>query len=163
MAQIRSAEARVAGRGWPEYLALAVGIFYALIGAAGFFWTGFSGFAATEGDLFLGVFEVNPLHNLAHLGAGVALIVAFFVGRRAVAYVAGILAAGFLLLAAAGPFITGTDANILALNGTDAVLHLLAVAALGVSAYGAWRGTGGGGAEMYGGDVVSEEPRRRAA
>jgi hypothetical protein len=59
-----------------QWLALAIGVLYLLVGVAGFAVTGFDGFTEPDGDLLLGVFEVNPLHNIVHLligAAGVAL------------------------------------------------------------------------------------------
>lgn len=47
-----------------------------MVGVAGFAVTGFDGFADPDGELLLGLFEVNPLHNIVHLligGAGLAL------------------------------------------------------------------------------------------
>jgi hypothetical protein len=146
-------------RGWPEYLALIVGIVYGLVGIIGIVQTGFSGFAATEGAMLFGIFEVNPLHNLVHLGAGAALIIAFFAGRRTVVYVAGALAAIFVLLAVAGPFLTGTEGNILAMNAADHWLHLVTAAALAVASYGAARFMGE--RVSTGRDVRSDETRTR--
>jgi hypothetical protein len=53
-----------------QWLALAIGIIYVLVGVAGFAVTGFDGFAEPEGDLLFGIFEVNPLHNIVHLLIG---------------------------------------------------------------------------------------------
>jgi hypothetical protein len=55
-----------------QWLALAIGVVYTLVGVVGFIITGFSGFVEPSGDLLLGIFEINPLHNIVHLIIGVA-------------------------------------------------------------------------------------------
>ncbi|MFC8922262.1 DUF4383 domain-containing protein [Cellulosimicrobium sp. NPDC057127] len=112
-------------------LAAVFGAVYLLVGVAGFVVTSGVGFAATEGrDLLL--FEVNPLHNIVHLGIGAALLLASrSVGAaRAVNTTIG---AVYLLVGVLGLFLVGTAANIIALNGADNVLHLAsAILLLGV-------------------------------
>lgn len=112
-------------------LAAVFGAVYLLVGLAGFVVTSGVGFAATEGrDLLL--FEVNPLHNIVHLGIGAALLLASrSVGAaRAVNTTIG---AVYLLVGVLGLFLVGTAANIIALNGADNVLHLAsAILLLGV-------------------------------
>ena len=118
------------GRGrWtvPQLLALAVGIVYTIIGVAGFFVTGFDDFAGHEGHLLLG-FEVNPLHNIVHLVIGVA-------GLALSARLATARTFGWLLFVGYGAvFVYGllvdknSEANFLALNGADDVLHVLSAA-----------------------------------
>jgi hypothetical protein len=76
------------------------------------------------------LFEVNPLHNVVHLGIGAALVIAYLAGRKAVGAVAIAIGAVYLVVAAMGPFVSGTEANILALNSLDHVLHLGSAAAL---------------------------------
>ena len=66
-------------------VATVFGAVYVLVGLLGFAVTGGVGFIATEGGLLLGVFQVNPLHNIAHLLIGAALLIAGFanvVGRE---------------------------------------------------------------------------------
>jgi uncharacterized protein DUF4383 len=87
----------------------------------------------TPGEL-LGVFEVNPLHNLVHLAIGIALLAAFYSGAAAVRAVATIIGAVYVILGIAGFFIEGEGVNILALNVPDHVLHLASGAALLVAA-----------------------------
>jgi hypothetical protein len=113
-----------------EYIAVVTGAVYVLVGILGFFVTGGVEFAATQGDKLLGVFEVNPLHNLVHLAIGIALIAAFYSGAAAVRAVATIIGAVYVILGIAGFFIEGEDVNILALNGPDHVLHLASGAVL---------------------------------
>ena len=52
------------------------GLTYLAVGVVGFFFTGFHGFAAMNGPKLLGVFMVNPLHNLVHIALGAAWLVA---------------------------------------------------------------------------------------
>lgn len=104
-------------------VALGFGVVYVLIGLVGLALTGFSDFVSTEGELLL-VFEVNPLHNLVHLGIGAGLIagaMASSAGLRAVAWTIG---AVYLLVGIVGFFIMDTSANILALNAADNLLHI---------------------------------------
>ncbi|GAB4242353.1 MAG: DUF4383 domain-containing protein [Thermoleophilia bacterium] len=126
-------------RGWPGYTALLIGIVYALIGIAGFFLTGFSGFFARSGEELLGIFEVNGLHNVVHLAAGIVLILGFYVSRLAVAFLGAVFALVFLGLAIVGPFLTGSESNILALNAADHWLHLGTGVVLGAVSYSAYR------------------------
>lgn len=123
-------------------LATVFGAVYLLVGLAGFAVTSGVGFAATEGSTLL-LFEVNPLHNVVHLGVGAALLLA---SRSTAAAKAVNTAVGavYLLVGVLGLFLVGTGANIIALNGADNVLHLAsAVVLLGVG-LAADRRTAGG-------------------
>ena len=64
-------------------IATIFGAVYLLVGALGFAYTGGVGFVATQGGLILGIFEVNPLHNIAHLLIGAALLIAGLVSAVA--------------------------------------------------------------------------------
>lgn len=110
------------------------GAVYLLVGLLGFTATSGVGFVSTEGGLLLGIFEVNPLHNVAHLLIGAALLIGGLAGLRAAKTVNGIVGAAYLLLGVVGFFIADTGANILALNTADHILHLgSALILLGVS------------------------------
>ncbi len=114
-------------------VATVFGAVYLLVGLLGFAVTGGVGFIATEGGLLLGIFEVNPLHNIAHLLIGAALLVAGLANARAAKGVNITVGAVYLLLGIVGFFLVGTAANILALNTADHFLHLAsAVVLLGV-------------------------------
>ncbi|WP_199422668.1 DUF4383 domain-containing protein [Actinotalea solisilvae] len=104
-------------------LGTVFGVVYLLVGAAGFAVTGGVGFAATEGNPLV-VFDVNPLHNIVHLGIGAALLVAARTSVRAARGVNATVGAVYLLVGVVGLFLVGSAANILALNGADNVLHL---------------------------------------
>ncbi|GEB46279.1 membrane-bound ClpP family serine protease [Microbacterium testaceum] len=114
-------------------VATVFGAVYLLVGLLGFAVTGGVGFIATQGGLLLGIFEVNPLHNIAHLLIGAALLVAGLANARAAKGVNTTVGAVYLLLGIVGFFLVGTAANILALNVPDHFLHLAsAVVLLGV-------------------------------
>jgi hypothetical protein len=83
--------------------------------------------------LLLGIFEVNTLHNVAHLLVGAALLIAGLSGVRAAKTIDTVVGVVYLLLGIVGLFIVNTDLNILALNVPDHVLHFAsAVILLGV-------------------------------
>ena len=109
------------------------GAVYILVGLLGFAVTGGIAFTATEGGLLLGIFEVNPLHNWAHLLIGAALLIGGIAGVRAAKTVNTVVGAAYLLLGIVGFFIEGSPANVLALNTADHFLHLAsALVLLGV-------------------------------
>ena len=114
-------------------VATVFGAVYVLVGLLGFAVTGGVGFIATEGGLLLGIFQVNPLHNVAHLLIGAALLIAGLVSATAAKTVNIVVGGAYLLLGIVGFFLAGTAANILALNTADHVLHLAsAIVLLGV-------------------------------
>ena len=114
-------------------VATIFGAVYILVGLLGFAVTGGVGFIATEGGLLLGIFEVNPLHNIADLLIGAALLIAGIVSARAAKIVNIVVGATYLLLGIVGFFLVGTALNILALNTFDHFLHLAsAIVLLGV-------------------------------
>jgi hypothetical protein len=113
-------------------VATIFGAVYLLVGLLGFAATGGVGFIATEGGLLLGIFEVNPLHNIAHLLIGAALLVAGLANARAAKGVNITVGAVYLLLGIVGFFIGSPDnaLNILALNVPDHFLHLASAVVL---------------------------------
>ena len=109
------------GRSANRTVAQLFGAVYALVGLAGFFVS--ETFAGRDDDTLLG-FEVNHLHNVVHLLIGVALLGAS--RQHSTARAANLaVGASYLLLAVVGPVLDDTDANVVALNGADHVLHLL--------------------------------------
>lgn len=114
-------------------VATIFGAVYLLVGLLGFAVTGGVDFVATEGGLLLGIFEVNPLHNIAHLLIGAALLIAGLASAKAAKAVNIVVGAAYLLLGVVGFFLVGTALNILALNTFDHILHLAsALVLLGV-------------------------------
>lgn len=118
--------------------AFLVGVAYAAIGVIGFFVTGFTNLTGNEGEALL-IFDLNPFHNIVHLGIGAGLIAVSLSGDSAIAE--GALIAGGLVyvLAAVLGFLNALP--ILAIDSPfapDNVLHLLSgVAALGLGIAGA--------------------------
>ena len=122
----RGDDARAAG----QTLALVIGAAYVLVGIVGFFVTGFDDFAAPTNERLLGIFEINPLHNVVHLLIGFAGLALW--KRRDSARAYGMaLALGYGLTFLFGLFVAGKDtsANFLSINGADNVLHLVSALA----------------------------------
>lgn len=110
------------------------GAIYLVVGLLGFTVTAGVGFIATEGGLLLGIFAVNPLHNIAHLLIGAVLLISGLASLRTAKAANGVVGGAYLLLGIVGFFLAGTAANVLALNTADHVLHLAsALLLLGVS------------------------------
>lgn len=113
-----------------QWLALIIGAVYTLVGVWGFIQTGFSDFVSPEGPRLLGLFEVNPLHNVVHLLIGLAGLAMW--GRLATARLYGwLLAVGYGAVFLYGLFVAGSQepANFLALNAGDNWLHLFSALA----------------------------------
>ncbi|MBB2975914.1 hypothetical protein FHX49_001481 [Microbacterium endophyticum] len=118
-------------------IATLFGAVYIVVGLLGFAVTGGVDFFATEGGMLLGIFEVNPLHNVAHLLIGAALLIAGLSSARAAKTTNVVIGAAYLLLGIVGFFLVGTAFNVLALNTFDHFLHLasaLLLIAVGLSA-----------------------------
>jgi ABC-type transport system involved in multi-copper enzyme maturation permease subunit len=105
-------------------LTLILGIAFTLVGLAGFIATGFDQFAQPTDETLLG-FGVNPLHNIVHLGLGLAGLAMW--RRLDTARTYGILTvAGYGLVLLYGLFVDKeSDANFLSLNSADNLLHLV--------------------------------------
>ncbi len=119
-----------------QLVATVFGAVYVLVGILGFF-VHSNGFAATTGGKLLGIFEVNPLHNVAHLLIGAVLLGAGRSGAAAARAVNTTIGGAYLLLGVVGLFILSSSANILALNAADNGLHFasaLVLLAVGVTA-----------------------------
>ena len=124
-----------AGRSTNQLVGYVFGAVYVLVGIVGFFVTSFDGFASREGDLLV-VFEVNPLHNIAHLGVGVLLLVGARGGYRAARGMNMFVGLTYLALGVVGFLIEDSSANILALNQADNFLHLASSLVLLGAAFG---------------------------
>ena len=106
--------------------AMALGAVYSLVGILGFL-RPFTD-APPDGLVFLGaanllgIFAINWLHNLVHLGTGLAGLLAAgsTYGARVYARVIGVT---FALVFAIG-LVTSNPLGILPLNGADNLLHL---------------------------------------
>lgn len=60
----------------PQVYALAVGLVYLALGVIGFFVTGLSQVVGQTDTALLGLFHLNPFHNVVHLALGVLALVA---------------------------------------------------------------------------------------
>jgi hypothetical protein len=105
-------------------LGFVFGATYLIVGLAGFTVSEGHTFAGHDGGKLLGVFMVNPLHNVAHLAVGALLLGAAYAGARSARVANAAVGGVYLLLGAVGLFVLGSSANILALNSPDNVLHL---------------------------------------
>jgi uncharacterized protein DUF4383 len=103
-------------------LGLVFGTVYLVVGLMGFAVTGFGNLIGSTGDL--AVFQLNPLHNIAHLVIGLLwlLSAASADTARAAAQVFGTV---YLVLSILGFLAVGAALNALALNMGDNVLHLV--------------------------------------
>ena len=110
-------------------IAFTFGGVYVLVGLLGFFWVNDVPFAGPGNgtNAILGLFEVNPLHNLVHLLIGAALLIAG-AGTAASAKAANsTVGAAYLLLGIVGFFLGANHSsglNFLSLNTADHFLHL---------------------------------------
>lgn len=105
-------------------LGFGLGAVYLLVGLVGFTVSGGHGFASHDGGKLLGLFEVNPLHNIVHILVGLLLLAAAYGGVRAARSVNFLVGAVYLLVGVLGLFLLNSTANILAVNSADNVLHL---------------------------------------
>jgi hypothetical protein len=122
-------------------VAVIFGAVYIVVGILGFAVTGGVSFLATQGGLLLGLFMVNPLHNVAHLLIGAALLIFGLVSVKAAKITNTVIGGAYLLLGIVGFFLVGTAANILALNTFDHFLHLASAILLLALGLGAERTT----------------------
>jgi hypothetical protein len=113
-----------------QWLALAIGVLFLLVGLAGFLVTGLDGFIEPDGELLLGLFEVNPLHSIVHLVIGAAGIALWNRLDRARTY-GWLLLVGYGATFLFGLFVADSDdpINFLALNAGDNVLHIVSALA----------------------------------
>jgi hypothetical protein len=109
---------------WPQGLALVFGAVYLVVGVVGFFITGFDDFAGNEQhEMLIGLFMINPLHNIVHIVIGAA-------GLALARTLAGARTYGWLLaIGYAAAFVYGLIAinkpwDFLNINTADNVLHI---------------------------------------
>jgi hypothetical protein len=124
-----------------QWIALAVGAIFTLVGLVGFAITGFDDFAGRTHETLMG-FEINGLHNIVHLVIGVAGLIMWRRADSARTY-GWILFAGYGLTFFYGLAVAGkdsSDGNFLSINAADNILHLLGALAGLVVAQTAYRG-----------------------
>lgn len=106
-----------------QYLALAIGVVYLLVGLAGFLVTGFEGFVEFDEDQTLLGFDVNPLHNIVHVVIGAAGI-ALWNTRSKARLFGWLLVVGYGLTLVYGLVVANqADGNLLNINTADNFLH----------------------------------------
>ncbi len=111
-------------RGWPQLLALVVGLAFLVVGLAGFAVTGFADpFGNDRMDTLAG-FMVNPAHNVVHVLIGAAGIALSRTLRQARTY-GWLLAVGYGAAFVYGLIAVGEDWDFLNLNWADNILHLV--------------------------------------
>src|SRR5262249_47026188 len=121
------------GRSSQPVVGLVFGAVYLAVGLVGFTVSGGHSFAGHDGGKLLGIFMVNPLHNMAHLAVGALLVSAAYAGAAAARLANATVGAVYLLLGVVGLFVLSSSANILALNSPDNALHFAsALVLLGV-------------------------------
>ena len=109
---------------WPQTLALVLGAVYLLVGIIGFFWTGFDNFAGnSQHDMLIGVFMINPLHNIAHILVGVLglAMARTLAGARSYGWLLAVLYAALFVY---GLIAAGKSWDFLDINAADNVLHI---------------------------------------
>ncbi|MCW2635837.1 MAG: hypothetical protein JWQ99_2204 [Blastococcus sp.] len=125
MAATAGKNGAAAGKTVPEILGLAFGAIYLLVGIVGFLVTGFDNFAGNEqSEKLLGIFMINPLHNIVHLLIGIAGLVLSrtLAGARTFGW---LLAVGYGAAFIYGLIASGKEWDFLNINAGDNVLHLL--------------------------------------
>ena len=122
-----------------QTVALVFGAIYTLVGIAGFFLTSFDNFASSDmqdPDKLLGLFQINPLHNIVHILIGLFLLGAARAGHRRARQANLTVGAAYFLVFLYGLFAANKDEayNFLALNNADNLLHIAtALVLLGVA------------------------------
>ena len=112
------------GRPWPQLLALIFGAVYLLVGIIGFFVTGFDNFAGnSQHEMLVGLFMINPLHNIAHILVGVVglVLARTLAGARTYGWLLAVL---YAVLFVYGLIAVGKSWDFLNINAGDNVLHI---------------------------------------
>ncbi|MCW2698952.1 MAG: conserved rane protein of unknown function [Blastococcus sp.] len=107
----------------PQTLSLVFGVVYLLVGIVGFFVTGFDDFASPS-DKTLLIFDINPLHNIAHILVGIAGIALARTLASARTY-GWLLAVLYGALFIYGLIAAGESWDFLNINGADNGLHIV--------------------------------------
>lgn len=108
--------------------ALIAGLGLVVLGAIGFFFTGFDNFTENTDERLFGIFAINPFHNFMHIGVGAIWLFAALMLSRSATEGANFAIGGFLVVAAVLGFL-GYFTSLLSIdNPIDPanVLHLAA-------------------------------------
>ena len=122
-------------------VATVVGALYLVFGLLGFTVASAFGFAATSGGLLFGVIQVNNLQNVVHLVIGVVLVIVARFGVAKAKSGNATIGTLFLAFGLVGVFLSGSDSNILALNGAANALHFATAIVLLAVSLGAEKAT----------------------
>ena len=118
----------------PQRISIGLGVVYLLVGILGFI----PGITTPQG-LLLGIFAVNPIHNLVHLVVGAVLVWAGMSALETTVSVNKVLAVVFALLVVAS--FLAPIAEGVAINPPDTILHILSALVTGSLGFMAPRGT----------------------
>ncbi len=112
---------------------MAAGVFgavYALVGVLGFL-PFLGGSYTLESNHLLGLFSVNAVHNVVHIGVGVAGLAAYSQGTALSTLFARTVGSVYALLAVLGVlFGTGNFLGLVPIGGLDILLHATTAAVL---------------------------------
>lgn len=138
-------QSRGASKTFEQKYAILAGAVYVTVGVVGFFVTGFSNFTESTTHAFLGIFYLNPFHNVVHLAVGAiwigAALVLTPVGTEGVNFAIG----GFYLLAAILGFLGYLSlVSVPGGNDPDNYLHLITALATVVFGSGILSAMGSG-------------------
>ncbi|GAC1427446.1 MAG: DUF4383 domain-containing protein [Actinomycetota bacterium] len=107
-----------------KLFARAFGAIYIIIGAVGFSITNHVAFSGPHGRKLLGLFEVNPLHNIVHILIGAALVAASFGTVKAARGMNLTIGVAYFATFLLGLAMVGKSWDFLALNQADNLLHI---------------------------------------
>lgn len=105
-----------------QKFARVFGLVYVLVGILGFI-PALGGSTSQDGNTLLGIFGINVLHNIVHLGVGAAFLAgsASDSAARTVAIAIGVV---YLLVAILGFLNVAFVVDLLAINFADNLLHV---------------------------------------
>lgn len=116
---------RTGARTIEQKYALLAGLVYMTIGVVGFFVTGFGNLTLTSGDKLLGIFYLNPFHNIVHIAIGGLWLFGALVLSSAGTEGLNLAIGGFYLLAAVLGYLGYLDlVNVKMGMDPDNFLHL---------------------------------------
>jgi len=125
---------------WNRVWAVAFGVGFLLLGAAGFVVSLGRPPLDPVGVPLLIVFTANPLQSVVTMATGAVLLVPGLRSLHAARTVNRVMGTLLLAFGIAGLYLIGTPANVLALNSSDVLVQFAASAFLLGAGYGADRG-----------------------
>ncbi len=118
---------RTGAKTLPQRFALVIGIVYVALGVIGFVVTGFSEFVGHSDSALLGLFHLNPFHNVVHLALGALALFAALVLTPVATEGVNFIFAGILIVVAVLGYLGYLDELLAIPAGLDPdnVLHLV--------------------------------------